>query len=218
MDALNRNNVRKVYLLTYRKADTEQFDHESLAKTIARAYEAVATAFIVQWACCMEQHKDEGVHFHMGVLLNKIQRWSMVKRYLQEVENVVVYFSGHAGYYTAYQYITKEDTEVLRSENHPSSFAAPKTLPAKRKCTPKAISRKNARAARKRLTNLEVSSIITSNGIDSKLHLLALAKGERLMMTAGCMSSCQTEAKNKLTNLYSLYGQWKWHSKRWTDD
>ena len=35
---------------------------------------------------------------------------------------------------------------------------------------------KSLKNAKKRLTNLDVSSIITSNGIDSKLHLLALAK------------------------------------------
>ena len=102
MATLNRNNVRKVYLLTYSKADTERFDRESFAKAVTRAFEVVATAFIVWWACCMEQHKNEGVHFHKCVLLNKIQRWSMVKRYLQEAGNVVVHFSGHAGYYTAY--------------------------------------------------------------------------------------------------------------------
>ena len=82
MAALNRNNVRKECLLTYSKADTERFDRESFAKAVIRAFEAVATAFIVQWACGMEYHKDEGVHFHTCVLLNKIQRWSMVKRFL----------------------------------------------------------------------------------------------------------------------------------------
>ena len=96
----------------------------------------------------------------------------MVKKYLQEFEHVVVNFSGHTGYYTAYQYVIKEDTEVLRSENHPLSVPAPKTLPAMQKRTGKGKSLKNAK---KRLTNLDVSSIITSNGIDSKLHLLALA-------------------------------------------
>ena len=173
MAALQANNVRKAYLITYSKADLERFDRESFARAVIRAFEAVATAFIVQWACCMEQHKDEGVHFHMCVLLSKLQRWSMVKKYLQEFENVVVNFSGHTGYYTAYQYVIKEDTEVLRSENHPLSVPAPKTLPAMRKRTGKGKSLKNAK---KRLTNLDVSSIITSNGIDSKLHLLALAK------------------------------------------
>ena len=90
MAALQPNNVRKAYLITYSKADLERFDRESLARAVIRAFEAVATAFIVQWACCMEQHKDEGVHFHMCVLLSKLQRWSMVKKYLQEFENVLI--------------------------------------------------------------------------------------------------------------------------------
>ena len=71
MAALNRNNVRKEYLLTYSKADTGRFDRESFAKVVIRAFEAVATAFIVQWACCMEHHNDEDVHFHMCGLLSK---------------------------------------------------------------------------------------------------------------------------------------------------
>ena len=165
----------------------------------------------------MDQHKDEGVHFHMCVLLSKLQRWSMVKRYLRKVEHVVVNFSGHAGYYTANQYVTNEDTEVLRSDNHPSSVAAPKTLPALWKCTAKAKSRKNGRAE-KRLTNLEVASMIMSNGIDSKLHLLSLANKRKTDSDSRLYEFILTRGEKKLTNLYSLYGQWRRCSKRWTDD
>jgi len=82
-------------------------------------------------------------------------------------------------YDTGYHYVTMEDTEVLRSKNHPSSVAALKTFPAIGKCAAIATFRKNAGAAKKLLANLEVSSIIISNGIDSKLHLLALAKKEK---------------------------------------
>ena len=124
---------------------------------------------------------------------------------------MVVHFSGHAGYYTAYQYVTKEDTEVLRSENHPSSVTAPKTLPAIPKCTAKATSRKSDRAARKRLTILEVSSIITSNGIDSKLHLLALAKKRKTdgdsrpvaARTIGQRGNAPQRKSNHTLNLFS---------------
>ena len=192
MTALHAGSLRKVYLIAYSKSDTQSFDRESFARAVARAFEAVATTFIIQWACCMEQHKDEGV---LCTMLSKLQPWSMVKRYLHKVENVVVHFSGHAGYYTAYQYITEEDTEVLRSKNQQSTVAARQTLPAMQKCTVRARSRKKARAARKRLTNLEVSSIITSNGIDSELHLCPWQKRERQMVTAGCTSSYLTEAK-----------------------
>ena len=215
MAALQANNVRKAYLITYSKADLERFDRESFARAVIRAFEAVATAFIVQWACCMEQHKDKGVHFHMCVLLSNLQHWSMVKKYLQEFENVVVNFSGHNGYYTAYQYVIKEDTEVLRSENHPLSVPAPKTLPAMRKRTGKGKSLKNAK---KRLTNLDVSSIITSNGIDSKLHLLALAKKKQTDGDSRLYEFVLNRGEQKQTSSYSLYGQWRGRSKRWRGD
>ena len=56
---------------------------------------------------------DAGVHFHMCALLSKLQRWSKVKTYLQEHENIVVNFSEHPGYHTAYQYVIKEDSQAL---------------------------------------------------------------------------------------------------------
>ena len=176
MAALNNKDVRKVYLITYSQADTERFHRESFARAVKTAFEVMTTAIIIQWACCMEHHTDAGVHFHMCVLLSKLQRWCKVKKYLQEHENITVHFSAHPGYHTAYQYVIKEDTEVLRSENHPLSVAAPKTLSAIRKRSGK----KGRAAEKKRLTNLEVSGIIISNGIDSKLHLLALAKKKKI--------------------------------------
>eukprot|EP00794_Sanderia_malayensis_P021063 gene21063-biopygen14630 len=102
----------------------------------------------------MESHQDGGVHFHMCVLLDKIQRWSKVKKHLQETKDIVVHFSGHPGYRTAYEYVTKLDSQVLRSEGHPTLKSS-------------------------RLGNLEVSDMIISNGIDSKLHFLALAKKKK---------------------------------------
>ena len=70
---------------------------------------------------------DADVHFHLCVLLSKLQRWSKVKKYLQEHENITGNFSGRSWYHTAYQYVTKQDTQVLRSENHPAAIAIPKT-------------------------------------------------------------------------------------------
>ena len=107
MAQLNNNEVRKVYLLTYSQADTEWFNRESFAKIVTTAFQAVTTALIIQWACCMEHHMDAGVHFNMCVLLSKLQRWKKVKKYLQEHGNIAVNFSGHSGYHTVYQYVTK---------------------------------------------------------------------------------------------------------------
>ena len=173
MVQLNNNEVRKVYLLTYSQADTDRFNHESFTKSVTTAFHVVTTALIIQWACCMEHHMDAGVHFHMCVLLSQLQRWKTVKKYLQEHGNIVINFSGHSGYHTAYQYVTKQDTQVLRRENHPAASDVPKTSSAIRNQS----SHKTGKGAqKKRLSNVEVSNIIVSHSIDSKVHLLALAK------------------------------------------
>ena len=173
MVQLNNNEVRKVYLLTYSQADTDRFNHESYTKRVTTAFQVVTRALIIQWACCMEHHMDAGVHFHMCVLLSKLQRWKKVKKYVQEHGNIVINISGHSGYHTAYQYVTKQDTQVLRNENHPAALAVPKTSSAIRNHS---SHKKGEGAQKKWLINVEVSKIIVSHSIDSTLHLLALAK------------------------------------------
>ena len=173
MAQLNNNDVRKVYLLTYSQADTVRFNRESFAKSVTTAFQAVTTALIIQWACCMEHHMDVGVHFHLCVLLSKLQSWKKVKKYLQEHGHIVVNVSGHSGYHPAYQYVTKQDTQGLRSENHPAASAVPKTSSAIQN---RSSHKTGKDAQKKRLSTLEVSNIIVSYSIDSKLHLLALAK------------------------------------------
>eukprot|EP00794_Sanderia_malayensis_P006747 gene6747-biopygen5525 len=81
----------------------------------------------------MESHQDGGIHFHMCVLLEKLQRWSKVKKHLQETRDIVVYFSRHLVYRTAYECVTRLDSQVLRSDGHPTLKGAPKTLPAMKK-------------------------------------------------------------------------------------
>eukprot|EP00794_Sanderia_malayensis_P008313 gene8313-biopygen6729 len=127
----------------------------------------------------MESHEDGGVHFHMCVLLDKLQRWSKVKKHLQETKDIVVHFSGHPGYRTAYEYVTKLDSQVLRSEGHPTLKGAPKTLPAMKKRSRTSASGMDTTQKSTRLGNLKVSDMIISNGIDSKLHFLALAKKKK---------------------------------------
>ena len=177
MASLNSNDVRKVYLITYSNADTTRFNRCSFANAVILAFRTVTTAVIINWACCMEDHADAGVHFHMCVLLDKLQRWYKVKKYLEKHEEIVVNFSGHPGYHTAYQYVIKEDSQVVKSENHPEFLAPPRTLSATRKRSRTAGSKARVKE-NSRLSNLEVSSMIISNGIDCKLQLLALAKKE----------------------------------------
>ena len=73
------DSVRKVYIITYSNADTDAFDRHSFAHTVVAAFEENTTSKVLQWACCMESHKEGGFHFHMCILVNRSQRWLKVK-------------------------------------------------------------------------------------------------------------------------------------------
>ena len=56
----------------------------------------------------------------MAVKLAKRGRWLQVRNYLDERYGILVNISdNHSSYYTAYQYVTKEDHEALHSPKHP---------------------------------------------------------------------------------------------------
>ena len=58
-------------------------------------------------------------HFHMAIKLLKRARWLQVRNYLDEKFGIHVNFSdNHNSYYSAYQYVTKENHEALHSPGH----------------------------------------------------------------------------------------------------
>ena len=54
----------------------------------------------------------------MALKLTGPKKWLQCKRALQKKHGVVVNFSDHDGYYTAYRYISKSDENVYHSPNH----------------------------------------------------------------------------------------------------
>ena len=97
------DSVRKVYIITYSNGDTDAFDRHSCAHAIVAAFEENTTSKVLQWACCMESHKEGGFHFYMCILLHRSQRWLQVKNAIKDTYGIVVHFSGHSGYPTAYE-------------------------------------------------------------------------------------------------------------------
>ena len=75
---LERDTKRKVYLITYSKADTGAFDRQGLADAVVSAFKSEAKSEIKQWCCCLENHKDGAPHCHMAILLDKTTRWCRV--------------------------------------------------------------------------------------------------------------------------------------------
>lgn len=199
---LGKRQVRTVYLITYSQADVNAFPSRShFANAICESFEECegSSADVVQWVCSMEKHKkrrrgQSGFHFHMAVKLSKLKRWLPVRRYLEEHHGIQVNFSNkHGNYYSAWQYVTKEDTGAIFSEGHPDlTNGAPQTMAASEarsqrntqatqgneECPatqPEAESKKNTLRSRKRLSAFDVSEIAVVKGIKTRTGLLALA-------------------------------------------
>ena len=114
---MNARNVRQIYLITYSMVDTERFPtRSSFAEAVVQSF-ADTPAKVLQWCCCLEQHVQSGVHFHMAMKLDKNQRWLPSKRYLLERCGISVHFSDtHENYFSAWKYVTKEDRDYIQSD------------------------------------------------------------------------------------------------------
>ena len=130
---MNARNVRQIYLITYSMVDTARFPtRSSFAEAVVQSF-ADTPAKVLQWCCCLEQHVQSGVHFHMAMKLDKNQRWLPSKRYLLERCGISVHFSDtHENYFSAWKYVTKEDRDYIQSDGHPdlTSATAPRTTKA----------------------------------------------------------------------------------------
>ncbi|CAB4038470.1 Hypothetical predicted protein [Paramuricea clavata] len=126
----------------------------------------------------------------MSLKLDGAKRWKQVKEKMMKSHGVVLHFSNtHDNYHSAYQYVTKQDTEVLLSPNHPnlSEIGSPGTKTCirayresrKRKQNENANVQQEAKAKKiRRLSNFEVSEFLVANQIKSEtpsyLHLQTL--------------------------------------------
>ena len=205
---LTPQQVRSVYLLTYSKADLGIFpDRESFATAVCEAVAKCEgpKAKIIQWACCQESHKRRGKHCHLAVKLDKIKRWLPILQYLKDKRNVYVHLSNrHINYYTAWLYVTKEDENFVQSSGYPdlTNAGPPRTMSAsqarvKRQqldlqesdtdsasgeeaSTSKGAAKPSAKRRRsQRLSAFEVSNIVISKEIKTRIELLALASAQK---------------------------------------
>ena len=192
---LSKSNVRRVYLVTYSRADQSKFPtRQSFGEQVIAYFNERSTtkACVQHWACSLERHKNtSGMHYHLCVKLSGPKRWKSVKDNMMKNHGVVLNFSGgHDNYYTAYKYVTKEDPEVYLSPGHPNlaEIGSPRTSKCirayrsasrKRKSsTSTANNHKEAKIPRnvKRISNLEVSDFIVANQVKDYTELLALAE------------------------------------------
>lgn len=201
---LELREIRRVYLITYSRADTRKVpSRQRFAEIVLDAFE-LRGASVIQWACCKERHTTGGVHLHMAIKLSKPQRWLSIRQFIQTRHGINVHFSSrHVNYFTAWQYVTKEDDDVLLSPNHPDLWntGPPATQAASERVAEErrerqeqeieegasgeessstsspSVSKKRKRTPR--LSMFEVSEIAVSKGINTYTELLALAQRQK---------------------------------------
>ena len=121
--AINNRTVKRVYLITYSRANLTKFpSRREFGDAAADALNfGTSSARVECWACCLEKHADGADHYHAGVKLSAPKGWLLGKKYLSRNFNVQVYFSDdHDNYYQAYKYVTKSDTAVYQSPPPPT--------------------------------------------------------------------------------------------------
>ena len=73
-EVLNPREVRRVYLITYSRANTDIVpSRNSFSRIVLKAFRNTrpeSSCSIIQWVCSKEPHNDEGLHYQMAVKLN----------------------------------------------------------------------------------------------------------------------------------------------------
>ena len=190
--SMNPRAHRKVYLITYSQANRILYPtKESFGLDEVEAFnQGLSKMKVLPCTCCLESHQNEGDHYHLAVKLSGSKRWKCVTEFLMKKSGIVVNFSdSHHNYYTALKYISKRDTNIFLSLNHPNlqEMSSPKTskylslLRRKRAHSSHSVSNRAEREGEtglskiKHLSNYEVYEFITGNNIQSVDELFFIA-------------------------------------------
>ena len=122
-----RRGVRRVYMVTYSQADLNKFPERSdFSHAVEEAFNSGESRFkTMHHATCRELHQDGQPHYHCCIKLQGPKRWNPAKKYLEREHNIEVHFSDdHDSYYSAYRYVTKEDSGTYHSADHPNMESA----------------------------------------------------------------------------------------------
>ena len=200
-DEIDCSKPWRRYLITYSQAELSKFPtRESFAAAVCDVFTSERSKFRPQhWACCLENHADNGVHYHMALKLTGPKKWLECKRALQRKYGVVINFSDHDGYYTAYRYISKSDENVYHSPNHPNlnEIGSPKTKNClqhtyrQRRVNTQAATHTTTSTSNeklesnpptkkmKKLSNIDVSEFMHKHDIRDQTSLLAVANDQQ---------------------------------------
>ena len=177
---LEENNTRRTYLITYSQADLELFP--SRPSFGAACVAAFGGGNAVHYFCVgLEDHEDDGQHYHVAILLTKSQRWFHARKHLESLGAKVNFSVSGSMYASAYFYTTKMDKAYYHGHcaaAHPKRATIGKNLKAaKANETYRNNVTNNKRTAAKttkpkKMTKLSVVDIITKEGLETDDELL----------------------------------------------
>lgn len=191
-----QNKPKRTYLLTYSSIDPAIFpSRQSFGEACAEAFGDC----VDYYAVCKEKHENGMYHYHASFKLTKPKRWGEPKKYLMNQYNVVINFrepdENNYMYVGAYRYVTKEDSQVYHSQEHPPlekiknsrTNQCVRAYVQKRKSTSdeksengKKPTEKNQKNKRRRMmSNLELCDFIIKHKIRSEKELYAIANQRR---------------------------------------
>lgn len=183
---LNKLNGRRQYLVTYSQADEKIFPtRESFGKMLETEFNFGPSAVkVFHWACCKENHSENGVHYHCSLKLTGVKKWVAIRNRIQQQYGICVNFSDkHDFYLSAYRYVCKEDNDIFHSNGHPnlSEAKSPKTKGSIARNKRKSLDKTNKQNNKKsKLSNTDVALFIRNHNIHTYEELLALAESRRV--------------------------------------
>ena len=127
-DEIDPSKARRKYLITYSQADIDAFPTpESFAKALKEAFTSSSGKSHPLWSCARENDTNGGVHYHMALKLSSPNRWLHCQHEI--IHKIVIHFPEHENYYSAFQYISKYDTEIYLSWElpNPPKIGSPNT-------------------------------------------------------------------------------------------
>ena len=116
------------------------------------------------------------IFIYMAIKLSSTSRWRAIRKYVDSKYGIKLNFSDkHDNYYTAYEYVVKEDPSFILSPGHPdlSKATPPRSANATRQRKKGAKVCKDKK--RKRLSAFDIVRIVQSKKIKTRLELMALA-------------------------------------------
>ena len=197
-DEISSAKPGRTYLITYSKADLSKFpSRESFAVAVTGAFTSTQSKVKPEhWAWCLERHLDNGFHYPLALKLTGPKKWLECKRSLQRTHGIIVHFSDHNDYYSAYKYISKYDENIHRSPNHPNldEVISSKTKGCHRAYHQKRATKRVSSSTSthqslekdlysnkkiKKLSNIDVSEFIQKHDIKDQTSLLAIANTQK---------------------------------------